>query len=373
MSFYGLNRSAFNGGVSGIIAGAALIASVSGFAGDGTRWVMPDATASAVSTVAASSVRTAYGEGGFVGASTGSALPGLLQLHSANIVVASSLVATNTDAWALATGSTTAAGFITRPGTGISTGVSAATADPLVTVGYRSDITVTSGFSADASVKLNGQSTTQRDGYVNLMSVSGYTTADGLKTALGYATAVTTSSCTTDSIKTHGGAANMPAVWAVSAIASTDAAYPEAFSYMTAKGYIIAGGEAVATLVAGMTVAETNTTQGVANVSAGVSVMAANGRLAVLAGSAMEVTSLVTASAEIYRPGTAVITATSDMTAQWALLVFSSANLVAISTCTALASTNAEAPDPEERTMYRPFTERAMVRPFVDREMRRSA
>ncbi len=59
MSLNGFNRSALNGGVSGIIAGAALVIAVSGFAADGTRVVLPSAEAIAVSTAQSTAVRTA--------------------------------------------------------------------------------------------------------------------------------------------------------------------------------------------------------------------------------------------------------------------------------------------------------------------------
>lgn len=373
MSLNGFNRSALNGGVSGIIAGAALVIAVSGFAADGTRVVLPSAEAIAVSTAQSTAVRTAYGDGGFVVISSGSAWPALLQLQSADIVVVTTLSATYTDVWGYALGGLTGSGFITRPGAGVSAGISTVSATPLVTAGFASNINAVSTTTADASVTLNGQSTVQRDGYVQQMDVSSTTTANALRTALGYATSETTSSCTTDSIKTHGGQARMDGVFSVSAIASTDAAYAVSTSSLTADAQLTQSGEASSTVLSVVTVQPTLTTFAVQVDLSGVAAVTANARTALLGLSDIVSTSEATAAGEIYKPGAAIATATSELTAQWGILISSSAGITALSTVTAFASTNAEAPDPAERTMYRIATDRTMYRPFTDREMRRSA
>lgn len=373
MSLYGFNRSALNGGVSGIIAGAALVIAVSGFVADGTRVVLPSAETVAASTAQSTAVRTTYGDGDFVAVSSGTAWPALFQLQSADIVVASSLSATYTDAWRHILGGLTGEGFITRPGAGALAGVATVSATPLVTAGFASKIIAVSTTTADASVTLNGQSTVQRDGYVQRMDVSSATTASALRTALGYATAETSSDCIADGSKTHGGQARMDGVFSLSAIASTDAAYAVFTSSLTANAQLTQSGESSSTVLSVITAQPTLTTFAVQVDLSGVAAVTANARTALLGLSDIVSTSEATAAGEIYKPGAAIATATSELTAQWGILISSSAGITALSTVTAFAATNAEAPDPAERTMYRIATDRTMYRPFTDREMRRAA
>lgn len=452
MSLYGFNRSALNGGVSGIVAGAALVMAASGFAAEGTRWVLPQATVTSAGAVqadarlalrggasvtqsgalTATGVRGVYGQAGFVTTTTGSAFPALLQLVTADIVTTSYLHATYTHAWALSQGVLSGAGIKTQNGSGVATSLWSTALSPLVIAGFASNINAESSATADASVKFNGQITWQRDGYANASTTSALT-ANGLKTALGYAFAQTSSNCTTDSIKTHGGAARFDAMWTTSAVASTDAAQFEATSDLTATALAIRNSEAQAVTVTVISAAPTRTTFAGQLLSVGVSGLSADARLALLAqasqGSGLSATadarlamlsaasvtvgSSAIASGTIYRPGQADCTGwsgseatglifergyaqidvTSDATAdarlgllgvasadgaaslaaQWALLIESSADIAATSRLVGSPSTNAEAPDPDARTMTRPFVARDMVRPFIDRNMRRTA
>ncbi|WP_025915799.1 hypothetical protein [Herminiimonas sp. CN] len=372
MNFFGLNRAALNGGASSIVAGAALIIASSGFSAEGTRVVLPGASIAASSGATATGVRTAYGDGGFIVASSMSAFPALLQLQTANIVVTSGLHATYTDAYALAATSLQGEGYIARPGAGVAAAVSTLTAGPLVTAGFASRIDITSSATADASVKLSGQATVQRDGYAQAASTSGMT-ADGLKTALGYAYGASISDCIAEGIKTHGGAARFDAVFSISAIASTDASKIVATSDCTANGFITQFGEALARAESGATAYQTVTTFGTADEAVAISSMTADGRLALQAGALVTVITSVGADGAIYKMASATIDAISDATAQWALLIESDVLITCVSGMTADAFTNAEALDPPERTMTRPFTDRSMARPFTDRTMRRSA
>ena len=393
MSLYGFNRSALNGGVSGIIAGAALVIAVSGFVADGTRVVLPSAETVVVSTAQSTAVRTTYGDGDFVAVSSGTAWPALFQLQSADIVVASSLSATYTDAWRHVLGGLTGEGFITRPGAGALAGVATVSATPLVTAGFASKIIAVSTTTADASVTLNGQSTVQRDGYVQRMDVSSATTASALRTALGYAIAETSSDCIADGSKTHGGRAVMDAVWSVSAIASTDAAFIVANSALTANAVLTHYGQCLSVWEVAITAAPINTKSAEQVNFVGASVMAGDARIALLGSasitgssgatatgtrrlmgeSTVECLASISADARLALLGEAVSEGVFTSSALGGLFLLATADMPSLFTVTAFAVTNAESPDPVERTMYRIATDRTMYRPFTDREMRRSA
>ncbi len=393
MSMYGFNRSTLNGGISTIVAEAAMVIAVSGFAAEGVKTVHSSASVAAISTMQATGNMIARGDGDFVATSSGSAWPVSLQLHSANIPATSRLQATYTDVWGHALGVLTGEGFITRPGTGVSTAVSTGSATALLTAGVTSQLVATSAGYADASVQLNGQSTVQRDGYVQAMTVSSTTTANGLRTALGYVTAVTASNCITGSIKTHGGRADMSAAFTVVAIASTDTLYFEANSGMAAVGTVTRNNEAYASTGASLTAWPTRTTF-VGQVGlVGVSDMVANDRTALLgsvsivevsaavatgtiykmAGSTVGCSSVGTADARLALLGEALVSGSLTATALGGLIIPGTAHSVATFSIAALGYSNAEAPDPAERTMYRSATDRTMYRPFTYREMRRSA
>lgn len=412
MSFYGFNRAALNGGVTGFIAGAALVTAVSGFAADATRVVLPSASPTVTSSVeatgrlallGAASIeahsstlanggRISFGDGGFIVLSTCTAFPALLQLQTATIVVNSKLQATYTNAWAASFGQVEATGFITRPGAGVASGSATVTAVPKVEVGFASQIDGVSAATADPSVKRSGQTTIQRDGYAQQTITSGFR-ASGLRTALGYANPAVTSSCTTDSIKIHGGAANFTSVFEVAVVASTDAALATITSDMTATGLLTQHAQVPMPVLFEITADPMVTIPGQANEMGGTSFMTGAGLLALQAGSALGGTVLVTAegrlallgqatqaidsslsaTGEIYKPGAATFSGLSNMAAQWAILVEASAAIVCPSSMTALAFTNTEAPDPASRTMYRPSLDRVMRRPFTDRAMRRQA
>lgn len=393
MSFYGFNRAALNGGVSGIIAGAALVVAASSFAAEGTRVVVPWLMESAgYVSVEASGTRTAPGASSIAVTSAASAIPSLLKLQSASVMAGSSMRATYTEAWAPSTGSLQGAGVITRPGAALAAASFYGSANPLSTVGFASQINVASSATADASVQRSGQTVWLRDGYAQA-EVASSLAGVGLRTAIGYADWITLSDCTAASGKTHGGAARLDAVLSVYAVGSSDSAHFDSSSSISAAGTVTRFGVSAATAVSSLAASATLNTFGAPVELAGSTTLTASSRLALLGmaniTAASSMTSVprtallgnalvygsgvVQAFGLIYRHGEAVMDGMSSMTSQWSLLIESSASIVAMSTATAMPFTNAEVLDPDRRTMMRPFTDRAMTRPFTDREMRRTA
>lgn len=72
-------------------------------------------------------------------------------------------------------------------------------------------------------------------------------------------------------------------------------------------------------------------------------------------------------------PGAASISATGELVATGLRLIPATASVSGTAAFDALAHTNMDADDPDERTMRRPHVDREMRRPFVDREMREAA
>ena len=373
MSLYGFNRSTLNGAVSGIITGAALVTAVSGFVVDGTRVVLPDTTVNATSTTVATSLRTAQGDGGFISTSAGTAWPALLQLQTADIVVTSQLHATPTDAWALSACSLAGEGFITQPGGGVAITLSEGIVTPLVTAGFASNIGVVSLTSADASVKRTGQSTIDRDGYTQALAGVGVLTAYALKTAMGYANMVVTSSANTDSVKIHGGNAVIAGELIVQAVASTDSARTVITSGLTAVGLLTQHSSVEAVFTGFLEAGPTLTTYAEPVIATGQSTLTAAGRKALLGQSNLLGETTASASGTRVLLGTSTIVGATTGSALWTILVAGQASSTFSSGMTAFGFTNAEAPDPSERTMYRPFVDRTMYRPFNDRDMRRTS
>lgn len=392
MNFFGLNRAALNGSVTGLIAGAAIAIASSSSAANGTRIVLPSAVAVSSSDATAKGVRNVFGSGAFVSTASITAFPALLQLTTANIVVTSALKASYTNAYAASTGTLQADGYIIRAGGGTASAISTGMATPLVAVGYASNINVMSSATADASVKLSGQTTWQRDGYASVAAAS-MMVAESLRTALPTAWAGSSSSCTSEGIKMHGGAAQIHCVWTMTAVASSDSALSVASSYATAAATVTQFGSATAYAQSDASADRIVITFGLVEPSVAISSAVADGRLALLGDAEMTglsnafaagrtalrgdatigVISTTTADGAIHKLADALSVATSDMTAAWQILRFGFADLVGSSAMTATAMTNVEAPDPPSRTVSRPFTGREVRRPYVNREMRRSA
>ena len=372
MSFYGLNRAAINAGVASFVAGAALLGASSTVEASATRVVLPEAPITCSSNVAVTGVRNCFGSVGFVTEGTGSAFPALLQLQFADIHITSGLKATYTNAWAHQTSVLEADGFITRPGAGNATGHFEASAVPLVDVGFASNLVGTSSASADASVQRNGQTTVERDGYAKQVIQSSFT-VEGLKTALGYASLSVSSDFGTAPIKIHGGFADFVNVFTVSAVASVDMAISKAYSTFTADSLLTQAGQASTDFLSYTSATPTAIRPGVVNEMAGVSDIWAIPRLGILAQSTAAINSSCTANGLIIKLGFVDFLGTSVATSKGGLFVESEAQIETVSSFSALPYTNAEAPDPLNRTMRRIGVDRSMRRPFVDRVMRRQA
>ena len=372
MSFYGLNRAAINAGVASFVAGAALLAATSTVEASATRVVLPEASVICNSNVAVTGVRNCFGSAGFVTEATGSAFPALLQLQFADIHITSSLKATYTNAWAHQTSILEADGFITRPGASNAIGHFEASAVPLVDVGFASNLVVTSSASADASVKRNGQTTVERDGYAKQVIQSAFT-VEGLKTALGYANTSVSSECSAVPIKIHGGSVEFANLFTVSVVASTDMAISKAISVFTADSLLTQSGQAAAEFVSSLVSDPTAVRPGQADEMAAVSDAWAIPRLGILAQANSVALSSSEANGFIMKLGFAETVVTLSASAQWALLIEAEATIQSQSNMTALPYTNAEAADPPNRTMRRIGVDRVMRRPYVDRVMRRQA
>lgn len=370
MSFYGLNRAAINAGVASFVAGAALLAASSTVEASATRVVLPEASVICSSNVAVTGVRNCSGSVGFVTEVTGSAFPALLQLQFADIHITSGLKATYTNAWARQTSLLGATGFITRPGASSAIGHFEASAVPLVDVGFASNLVSTSFATADASVKRNGQTTVERDGYAKQAIQSSFY-VNGLKTALGYAYPSVSSDCNAVPTKIHGGAVEFTNSFAVSVVASTDMAISKTVSTFSADGLLTQSGQATAEFVSSLVSVPTVVKPAQADEMLGLSDGWAIPRLGILAQANSVALSSSEADGFIMKLGFAEAVVTSSSNAQWALLIEAEATIQSQSTMTALPYTNAEAADPPNRTMRRIGVDRSMRRPFVDRVMRR--
>ena len=372
MSFYSLNRAAINAGVSSIIAGAALLVSTSTVEASATRVVLPESSAALVSNAQAIGTRIVLGGGGFVTALSTSAFPALLQLQSADIYSSGSLKATYTDAWASQAFQLDATATVIRPGVATCVGLLAASAVPLVDVGFASNIVGFSEATADASVTRSGQSTTERDGYANQHIYSSLV-GSGLRTALQFANPIGNSSFEAVPTKIHGGEAFLSGVLNISAIASTDSAKAVFYSDMTALGIHIQAGNALSEISGDVYADPTPIRVGSAEISISNGYLLADGRLAQLSVASVVATSSCTAYSTIIKFGEAKGLGNSFGSADWMILVEGNAVITGNSSFTASALTNAEAPDPAGRTLHRPFVDREMRRPFVDRVMRRKS
>lgn len=432
MAFYGFNRAALNAGVSGIIAGAALVVAVSTSAAQGLRTVNGNAPITAIATaqangrlalqgassftvinvVSAAGTKRTPGNASFIPSISLTATPALLQMQTANITVSSGLKATATNAWAVLQSQGQATGYVIKPGASTSVAVATGSAEGQVKAGFASNIEVISFAKADASVKLFGQSTWQRDGYAVAITISN-TTSVSLRTAQGFSDVAVQSDAQIAGDKIHGGSAVFTCFTDIQATGAIDTANFVGFSTLWANPAVIQYSAANLGILVTFEARETlthfaNTTEFVcaSNATASgrlalqtssntvaVSNAVATGRLAVLGAMLSEARLISNATGRFAQQSTgsfvglcevtafgvriqecsADIVATSDGSAQWSLLIQSSGTIQATSTVTALAYTNAESLDPDARTMLRPYTNRLMARSFTDRTMRRTS
>jgi len=412
VNFFGLNRSTLNGGVSGIVAGAALVVAASALASTATRVVLPSSNAAASATVqangrtallgvaslqaqgalAAQGTRVAFGSAGIIVELNATAYPALLQLVSADIPVSGQLLATPTTAWGHSQAQLGASATRVQNGAGTLAAVWSVALDPLVVVGFASHIEANSSATADARTRPVGFAGWMNDGYA-LIGTSTTFTADGLKTARGFAAFEVDSRCVSDGIHIHGGRALLTSSAEVSAAPASDSAQAQTASSLVATPVRTQHGASGAELLAGFTATPTRTTFAApitvpaesaligdgrlaerAEAQGGSeSGMSADGRLAERAEAQLLAGSDAAAAGAIIKLGEAQTAAESGMTAQWAILRLGFADIAATSGATATGRTNLEAPDPDSRTLRRLGVDRTLQRPFVDRTMRRSA
>ena len=170
MNNHGINSAALNGSAVRMIAGAALLAVVMTASANPTRTQFATAQPVLSAKVVANALRVANARARVTITSDGSAQWVIATSAAVSITVTSTARATYTAAWSAARISAKVAGFITRPGEAMARSAISLTADPTVTLGYSSDIRVTSWASADPSVQRLGEPTWSRDGYARIES-----------------------------------------------------------------------------------------------------------------------------------------------------------------------------------------------------------
>ena len=216
MSMYGFNRTTLNGGVSGVIAGAALVLAISGFAASPTRTVFSDAAISVVSstqsdgrlalqaqaqvsntsTLEANGVRIALGDGHSVSTSNCTAVSFTNQAGAVGFVSVTSVSAIPAVeslsglAQFVALSDMTAAAAVTRRGACVVSVEVLCSAQPQVTA-YPSPINLIghTDTTADARLALLGAS-----------QLSGYSGASATGTCTQWAQAQVVSSASTTAV-----------------------------------------------------------------------------------------------------------------------------------------------------------------------------
>ncbi|WP_157778893.1 hypothetical protein [Massilia violaceinigra] len=244
MNSFGLNSAAVNGSASRVVLGAALFAAGGTLTADATRTQYGGAVAmGGLAPKHAAGVRIAMGEALFRPEFYGSAEWVLATTASAVCYSAFTARAAHTEVLCSASFVFTASGTIIRPGVATATAAFVSGADPLVTIGYAATCVSTFSLYAEAGVRRNGQSTTERDGYAS--GASAFTvTAAALRTAMGVAATVASFNATTDSVKIHAGAATMASALTVFAAGSSDGCRAEFTSSFSAQPTLTQPGQA---------------------------------------------------------------------------------------------------------------------------------
>lgn len=391
MSFYGFNSAAINGGVSAAIAGEMLVEAVSSFGADGTRIRMAQATFASRSDSLAKGVRNVIAKAAF---ETGSGLFAQWSILSdARIAMrgVSAFRVTAIGAYMPAASSFAAEPTQILPGAAKMAGAGALNVMPLLTAGGVAAMAGVSTFVADAGIKLSGQSTTQREGRLTIVG-AGSLGAQALRTAMGEASFAGTSSFGADHTFVHPGRATIYGYSNFTAIGTTDFANFIGDSDFVARGGIWQYGSMTAQSTSSLDAERTVYTAGELVPYVATSNFVADSRLAIRSSATFSVKSamktaerLALQSAAEFIGGSDLLAdpntiipgdainwiSTSDLYAQWTVLRQGEASFLSSSDFYAIGKTNADALDPPERTMTRPYSEREMRRPFIDREMRR--
>lgn len=380
MDDHGINSAALNGSAVRMIAGAALMAVLTSVTALPTCTQYAGAQSTVVSALSATAVRLAMAQAAITVQSDGKAEWVIATGAAAAISGTSSLRAQYTDVLSASTLAVSAAGTIIRPGAATAVSLFGLTAAPSVTVGYASNINVTSSGFADASVKLSGQSAWQRDGY-STITVNSSIAGNGLRTAMAAAAPTVTSTAGANAVLTQGGAASIEVKFTTLAVGSTDFAICNIVSTMTAAPTVTQFGGANVVGKFDVTATATNTQQGatdVAQINLSVtaaprlallgaaavnasSAMQADARLGILATAPISCTGSLQAAGVTFRPGSALFAVSSDMTARYQILKFGEAAIAVHSALFADPITNPTVPAPAERTAYVAADDRSMA------------
>ena len=312
MSFYGLNRAALNAGVSGFIAGAAVLAASSVASAQGIRTVFPDVNVAASAVVSfgpndpryaklgaceiaagaellASGTRVTSTTATAAVGSSVSAIAGLLQLHSANIGVTSRLLPSYTDAYIGGSTELQATVTLIQAGRASISGLVTATAEPLVDVGFAGNISVQSVVDADARIKFSGASGYWVDGYARPTATVVFSPG-GVRFALPTAHSLTSSSAASTCVHQQSGRSDVEVTSTLDALGTAELIRVACASTVKATGLAIRG-FASAIAVDGVLTASPTCTQFGRAGAATDSVATANGRTALLSGATGQVES----------------------------------------------------------------------------------
>ena len=393
MNLFGLNSAAINGNTYGVIAGAAMVTVLGSLDASGTRTQYAQASAVGLTSAQSDGVRNVLAAAPIGVVPIVSAQWALLTAASANVFGGASLTATAPAAYLAGYTSVSASAFVTRPGSGQASFSCSFSASPLVTVGYAAKIFAAIVLSADASVKLNGSSNWQRDGYVGQIACTPGVTADALKTALGASSISVLVNAQSESIKTHGGAAICLAATVISATASTDAAMINCAGQMYANALATRYSDAAISPLVTVSAKHIAIIQGAANQFSPTLNIVAEARLAQLGeaivgasssavsdglfglhGEAMiAILSGLQVSSVVYKPANADINVSVQAASSGVIFKMASATTAVSSVVSAVPRTNAQVPAPDIRSMYVPIEVRQMGAPFEDRSMRIAA
>ncbi|MDQ1817237.1 hypothetical protein RBA41_28425 [Massilia sp. CCM 9210] len=244
MNSFGLNSAAVNGNATRVVLGAALFAAAGSLTANATRTQFAGAVATGGSAgKGAGGVRIAMGAALIRPEFYASAEWVLATTAGATSYASLTARAAHTEALCSTTFGFVAGGTIIRPGVAAGAATFITSADPLVTIGYAATGVSTFSLYAEAGVRRNGQSTTEREGRAS--AIFGLTAnAAALRTAMGVAATVASFNASTDSVKIHGGGATMVSSLGVLAAGSSDGCRVEFTSSLSAQPTLTQPGQA---------------------------------------------------------------------------------------------------------------------------------
>jgi hypothetical protein len=337
----------------------------------GTRIVSDTPQFVATGSIASTFTYYAMGTANAVSNSTIQATPGLLYTSTVNFGTGGALAATYTNSYFAATGSLQATGTDVQNGSAAFVGNSiGSTAIPLYIAGTAASFAAVGTISADASTTPNGSSYTYRDGYVNTVPIGGSLSANALRTAQCFANPAATSTCIAVPCQIQGGSSQLIGTGTLGATGAADAGWITCYGSLTALGQVTQNPTPI--LMAGVltgTATQTVLTQGTANTLSGLATLSATCNLGIQSSAAFQGMTIASATGVNEKLGNWQGNAFGSLTALGGLFQQGTANLASVTTLLANPMVNADAIDPPERTMIRPFIDRVMLRPFIDRTM----